>query len=72
MNICRKRNKKVPLLLVWGGTFVLPSYEGLKVPALRLSFLYPTYQYIKYHACLINGIITFIPLGYLSSFNTTK
>lgn len=53
MNICRKRNKKVPLLLVWGGTFVLPTFEGLNIAVLRLSFLYPTYQYIKYHAYLI-------------------
>lgn len=39
MNICRKRNKKVPLRLVWGGvlSYFLP-FEGLKVPALRLSF----------------------------------
>lgn len=57
---------------LWGGTFVLPTFEGLNIAVLRLSFLYPTYQYIKYHACLINGIITFIPLGYLSSFNTTN
>lgn len=38
MNICRKRNKKVPLFLVWGVLSYFLPFEGLKVPALRLSF----------------------------------
>lgn len=60
------------MLLVWGGTFVLPTFEGLNIAVLRLSFFISNISIYQVSRLPNHGIITFIPLGYLSSFNTTK
>lgn len=52
-----------------GGTFVLPTFEGLNIAVLRLSFYI---HHINISRLLTNEITTRIVVLYLLSFNTAK